>query len=323
MERGISHATANEPLVSAARTVVQHDFHQARDQVAREVTGEESLHTPLYTFTLPDLTRYTEDFRGFLEKDLIEVSALISLEQTGRLNWWADTGTCQRLWPLATTGDGNCLLHAASLGMWGFHDRLLTLRKTLYTFLTSSHQVEAIYRRWRWHCAQQNFQSGLALTEEEWSEEWRSVVRLASPHPRTPNNQPKRRSRVSTISEEDIDSPMYESLEEVHVLVLAHVLRRPIIVVSDTVLKVINIHKIFPQARKINLICFQDAYGEALAPISFGGIYLPLEVCQSECDKSPLILTYDAGHFSALVTMQSSSSSLPSVIPLTDKITPC
>ena len=32
--------------------------------------------------------------------------------------------------------------------------------------------------------------------------------------------------------------PMYESLEEVHVLALAHVLRRPIIVVADTVLKV-------------------------------------------------------------------------------------
>ena len=39
------------------------------------------------------------------------------------LHRWAETGTCQRLWPLATTGDGNCLLHAASLGMWGFHDR--------------------------------------------------------------------------------------------------------------------------------------------------------------------------------------------------------
>ena len=57
----------------------------------------------------------------------------------------------------------------------------------------------------------------------------------------------------------------------------------------------------------------QDAYGEALAPISFGGIYLPLEVSQTDCDKSPLILTYDSGHFSALVTMQSISS-LPSKI---------
>ena len=34
--------------------------------------------------------------------------------------------------------------------------------------------------------------------------------------------------------------------------------RRPIIVIADTVLK--------------------DAFGEALAPIPFGGIYLPLEV---------------------------------------------
>ena len=118
----------------------------------------------------------------------------------GRRNWWADTGTCQRLWPLATTGDGNCLLHAASLGMWGFHDRLLTLRKALYTFLTSSDAVDAIYRRWRWQACQQNQQSGLSLTEDEWQEEWNSVLRLASTEPRTAPVLPKRRSRLSTIS---------------------------------------------------------------------------------------------------------------------------
>ena len=66
---------------------------------------------------------------------------------------------------------------------------------------------------------------------------------------------------------------------------------------------------IVDQTTKLQI--FQDAYGEALAPISFGGIYLPLEVSQTDCDKSPLILTYDSGHFSALVTMQSISS-LPS-----------
>merc|ERR1719474_974824 len=308
MERGISHATANESLVSAARTVVQHDFHHI--QVVQSNPDLSSLagspnqgcvvETPLYTFTLPDLTSYPEDFRGFLEKDLIELSALISLEQSGRLNWWADTGTCQRLWPLATTGDGNCLLHAASLGMWGFHDRLLTLRKALYTFLTSGQAVDAIYRRWRWQAAQQNYQSGLSLTESEWSDEWNSVLRLASTEPRTNTNMPKRRSRLSTMSDDDLDNPLYESLEEIHVLVLAHILRRPIIVVADTVLK--------------------DAYGEALAPIPFGGIYLPLEVASSECDHCPLLLTYDSGHFSALVSMQPSPSLpvLPTVVPVTD-----
>ena len=75
----------------------------------------------------------------------------------------------------------------------------------------------------------------------------------------------------------------YESLEEFHVFVLAHVLRRPIIVVADTVLK--------------------NSSGEALAPIPFGGIYLPLESKPEKCHRSPLLLTYDAAHFSALVPM--------------------
>ena len=77
---------------------------------------------------------------------------------------------------------------------------------------------------------------------------------------------------------------LYESLEEVHVLALAHILRRPIIVVADTVLRDIN--------------------GDALAPIPFGGVYLPLECPPGDCHKSPLLLTFNAGHFSALVSMQ-------------------
>ena len=47
------------------------------------------------------------------------------------------------------------------------------------------------------------------------------------------------------VSEELLNgepSPLsvYESLEEIHVLVLAHILRRPIVVISDTMLKVRN-----------------------------------------------------------------------------------
>jgi len=34
----------------------------------------------------------------------------------GILNWWADIGVGPRLYPMVTSGDGNCLLHAASLG---------------------------------------------------------------------------------------------------------------------------------------------------------------------------------------------------------------
>lgn len=88
---------------------------------------------------------------------------------------------------------------------------------------------------------------------------------------------------------------VYESLEEFHVFVLAHVLKRPIIVVADTILR--------------------DANGDALAPIPFGGIYLPLECNSGDCCFSPLLLTYDAAHFSALVPMQHSDSSQDSFVP--------
>ena len=78
----------------------------------------------------------------------------------------------------------------------------------------------------------------------------------------------------------------YESLEELHLFVLAHVLHRPIVIVADTILK--------------------DANGDAMAPISFGGIYLPLERSAEECYRTPLLLTYDAAHFSAIVPMECS-----------------
>ena len=91
------------------------------------------------------------------------------------------------------------------------------------------------------------------------------------------------------FSSSSTDPVVYESLEEFHVFVLAHVLQRPIIVVADTILR--------------------DANGEALAPIPFGGIYLPLECDSRECCPSPLLLTYDAAHFSALVPMQHSDPS--------------
>lgn len=90
----------------------------------------------------------SDSFRQFLEKDLIEGGCLSSLELAGRLNWWCggkNSGT-RVLWPLATTGDGNCLLHAASLGMWGFHDRLLTLRDALHNTLARGEFRHAIFR---------------------------------------------------------------------------------------------------------------------------------------------------------------------------------
>lgn len=52
----------------------------------------------------------------------------------------------------------------------------------------------------------------------------------------------------------------------------------------------------------------QDVDGQPLAPIPFGGIYLPLEIPPAECHRSPLVLAFDAGHFSALVAMATEPS---------------
>uniref|UniRef100_A0AAJ7SL53 ubiquitinyl hydrolase 1 n=1 Tax=Petromyzon marinus TaxID=7757 RepID=A0AAJ7SL53_PETMA len=160
------------------------------------------MELPVCTFQLPDMAVYSEDFRSFLERDLIEMATLLALENSGRLNWWTKVGVnLQRLLPLATTGDGNCLLHAASLGMWGFHDRNLALRKALHGLVHGTappdsgdnhnhhqqhhnhnqhqqhhHQqqqqreagdwqrwrVRALKSRWRWQQAMQNEEVGLA-----------------------------------------------------------------------------------------------------------------------------------------------------------------
>ncbi|XP_013777738.2 OTU domain-containing protein 7B-like isoform X2 [Limulus polyphemus] len=306
LTRGISRATNNVNLVSRARSEFALDFKATNN---KESSPQISLEMPVCTFTLPDLSIHPENFREFLKKDLIETSTLISLEQSGRLNWWADQGTCQRLWPLATTGDGNCLLHAASLGMWGFHDRLLTLRKALHSLLTHSRFTQAFYRRWRWQTALLNKETGLVYCEQEWQREWQDLLKMASSEPRSRNRDMdssiswQNKSILDSVPENEVLSHVYESLEEIHIFALAHVLRRVVIVISDTLLK--------------------DATGEPFAPISFGGIYLPLEQLPADCHKSPLCLTYDAAHFSALVAMKTEHHvdkllSTPAAIPLTD-----
>ncbi|XP_061462018.1 OTU domain-containing protein 7B isoform X2 [Rhineura floridana] len=291
LSRGISHASST--IVSLARS---HVSSNGGSSGGCGGSGEHLLEMPICTFQLPDLTVYNEEFRCFIERDLIEQSMLVALEQAGRLNWWASVyPSCQRLLPLATTGDGNCLLHAASLGMWGFHDRDLMLRKSLYALMDKGVEREALKRRWRWQQMQQNKESGLVYTEEEWQKEWNELLKLASSEPRMHYGI----NGGNCGGVEGSEEPVYESLEEFHVFVLAHVLKRPIVVVADTMLR--------------------DSGGEAFAPIPFGGIYLPLEVPANKCHCSPLVLAYDQAHFSALVSMeQKEPAKEQAVIPLTD-----
>jgi len=56
---------------------------QERKNVLQDIV--EDCHDNMYvqTFILPDISGYNDDFRDFLEKDLIETSTLVSLEQAG------------------------------------------------------------------------------------------------------------------------------------------------------------------------------------------------------------------------------------------------
>ena len=179
-----------------------------------------------------------------------------------------------------------------------------------YYLINSSSNVDSFYKRWRFQCTLENKKAGLILGEEEWTNDWQNLLKMASTEPRVVGNSYVKTTKTielnggkKEICEEEFANHVYESLEEIHILALAHVLKRPIIVIADTVLKDIN--------------------NQPFAPIPFGGIYLPLLCDPKECNKAPLCLTYDAAHFSSLIAMDHESYAdrtplPPAVIPLVD-----
>jgi hypothetical protein len=62
--------------------------------------------------------------------------------------------------PLLTRADGNCLLHAVSLGMWGVHDHEGRLRAALYALM--SQRDHPIITRLRQLYAEQELQDAYA-----------------------------------------------------------------------------------------------------------------------------------------------------------------
>lgn len=75
LSRGISHASSS--IVSLARSHVSSNGGGGG-------SSEHPLEMPICAFQLPDLTVYNEDFRSFIERDLIEQSMLVALEQAGQ-----------------------------------------------------------------------------------------------------------------------------------------------------------------------------------------------------------------------------------------------
>jgi OTU domain-containing protein 7 len=189
LTRGFSKVQANEEILNETRNQIELTLKRNKASSAKMHLDDMAV----FSFMLPDLTQYTDEFREFLHNDLIEVTASVSLTDAGHLNWWSThvpwEGACRNLYPMCTSGDGNCLLHAVSLAMWGLHDRYLILRKALHTTLEDIKPNSALWRRWKYEQMLQNRKYGLIYSDEEWDREWTALLRLSSYQPRTPPNQ--------------------------------------------------------------------------------------------------------------------------------------
>ena len=216
---------------------------------------------PAFTVRYPtiDASQYPARFVEFVAANLTDRYAKDTLEKEFRcLNWIRE---CTHLVPLYTTGDGNCLLHAASLAMWGFEDKDFVLRNALYESLTTAgRNTNTLQDRCRISVSSMLRDLHVNMSDNDWLLEWQQIVNQA---------------RLNS-------SGYHQSLEESHIFVLANILRRPIIVYG------------VPKARSFNT-------GGTMQNINFHGIYLPLLWGSQLCHKPPLCLGYGMGHFTALV----------------------
>ncbi|XP_006630477.1 ubiquitin thioesterase ZRANB1 [Lepisosteus oculatus] len=241
------------------------------EQIRREVAA--SLHqrkgdfacyflTDLVTFTLPaDIEDLPPTVQEKLFDEVLDRDVQKELEEESPIiNWSLELGTRldSRLYALWNRTAGDCLLDSVLQATWGIYDKDSVLRKALHDSLHDcSHWFYTRWKEWEsWYS--QSFGLHFSLREEQWQEDWAFILSLAS--------QPG------------------ASLEQTHIFVLAHILRRPIIVYG------VKYYKSFR--------------GETLGFTRFQGVYLPLLWEQSFCWKSPIALGYTRGHFSALVAME-------------------
>ncbi|XP_062320298.1 ubiquitin thioesterase ZRANB1-like isoform X2 [Osmerus eperlanus] len=262
---------SDEVSQQAAKCIPAMVCPELTEQIRREVAA--SLHqrkgdftcfflTDLVTFTLPaDIEDLPPPVQEKLFDEVLDRDVQKELEEESPIiNWSLELGTRldSRLYALWNRTAGDCLLDSVLQATWGIYDKDSVLRKTLHDSLHDcSHWFYTRWKEWEsWYS--QSFGLHFSLREEQWQEDWAFILSLAS--------QPG------------------ASLEQTHIFVLAHILRRPIIVYG------VKYYKSFR--------------GETLGYTRFQGVYLPLLWEQSFCWKSPIALGYTRGHFSALVAME-------------------
>ncbi|XP_059153951.1 tumor necrosis factor alpha-induced protein 3-like [Physella acuta] len=209
-----------------------------------------------YDCQLPALKSLPKQLEELYAATLLDNDMMADLTARQLLNW--PPGTTQ-LFAVAVPRDGNCLLHAASVAVWGVDDSLHVLRELLLITITNDFD-DRFKSRWCRRRVQEMraiAQAPAQMIESEWAD----IVGSVSPSP------------LSTA---------HKFLEPIHVYVLANMMRRPILVVADSL------------ARSVSGLCLQEN--------TMAGIYLPLEWRPEECCPTPIILGYNLSHFCPLLT---------------------
>jgi len=75
----MSKAGPNFPIIILARQLVLDDLASVDEEASPQFFAD----TPVYSFSLPDISTYPEDFKAFLYHDLVDNYTLVSLEQSG------------------------------------------------------------------------------------------------------------------------------------------------------------------------------------------------------------------------------------------------
>ncbi|KAI3364793.1 hypothetical protein L3Q82_000988 [Scortum barcoo] len=201
----------------AAKCIPSMVCPELTEQIRREIAA--SLHqrkgdfacyflTDLVTFTLPaDIEDLPPAVQEKLFDEVLDRDVQKELEEESPvINWSLELGTRldSRLYALWNRTAGDCLLDSVLQATWGIYDKDSVLRKTLHDSLHDcSHWFYTRWKEWEsWYS--QSFGLHFSLREEQWQEDWAFILSLAS--------QPG------------------ASLEQTHIFVLAHILRRPIIV---------------------------------------------------------------------------------------------
>uniref|UniRef100_F6YFG4 ubiquitinyl hydrolase 1 n=1 Tax=Ciona intestinalis TaxID=7719 RepID=F6YFG4_CIOIN len=219
------------------------------------------------TFQLPiEICDLPPTIQKLLFNELLDQNVQKELEEECAINWSPSlmhTGDCNsRLYALWNRSAGDCLLDSVLQATWGVFDRDNVLRSAMSESLQDC--ATSFFRRWReWEQYQAQL-LGFTFTERQCLQDWAFINSLAQ--------QPG------------------AALEHCHIFVLAHILRRPIIVYGIKYLK--------------------SYRGDTLGFAKFQGVYLPFLWDQVFCYTSPIALGYTRGHFTALVTMENDSKDI-------------